>query len=144
MAGHVELFVQDKRKRRRQKGQPPETRNPPRPLLEITGRSCTIFEDEALAAYVDSTNSLVPWIGDSELQIDRYDARHLLSDLSSIRKGRTDGEGVQDDEEEELDRERYFDLENEPGAAEYLEELEGEFWPQVLCAYWLLCWFPSG
>jgi hypothetical protein len=144
MAGHVELFVQDKRKRHRQKRQPPETRNPPRPLLEVTGRSCTIFEDEALAAYVDSTDSLVPWIGDSELQIDRHDARHLLSDLSSIRKGRADGGGVRDIEEEELNKERYFDLENEPGAAEYLEELEGKFRLQVLCAYWLLCWFLSG
>lgn len=130
MAGHVDLFVDERRKRRRQKGQKgrspirsDQDRNP----LEIVGYSCTIFSDDVLAAYLDTEESLLPWTGDPQLRIDRYDARHLLSDVSNIRKGQAEVRRFQEENEddEELDRERYFDLENAPGTAEYLEELEG-------------------
>ncbi|GAQ80230.1 hypothetical protein KFL_000490200 [Klebsormidium nitens] len=131
MAGHVDLFVDERRKRRRQKGQKGRSSNQLNQesnLLEAIGYSCTLFSDEVLAAYLDSEESLLPWIGDPELRIDRYDARHLLTDVSSLRKGQAEVRhfGKEDEDEEALDRERYFDLENAPGTAEYLEELEEE------------------
>ncbi|GBG89579.1 hypothetical protein CBR_g49368 [Chara braunii] len=81
--------------------------------LEVSGFACRFFEDENLARYVESGACFVPWKGNEHLKIDRYDVRHLLDDLSFLNRKKRGGRKspVPDDvDEEQLDKERYFDL----------------------------------
>ncbi|KAE9596375.1 putative suppressor of white apricot domain-containing protein [Lupinus albus] len=43
--------------------------------LEVVGRHAMLFDDDNLAAFVNSDSALVDW---NSLSIDRYDVRHLL------------------------------------------------------------------
>lgn len=51
--------------------------------LLVFGYACKVFRDDDRALQVDSGNFLVPWMGDPNLKIDRFDARGVLSDLRS-------------------------------------------------------------
>ncbi|GLT61578.1 hypothetical protein SLA2020_342750 [Shorea laevis] len=79
--------------------------------LEVVGRHALLFDDDAMASFVNSPEALVEW---NSLFIDRYDVRHLLSSPPPPRKRRRypsspvlnpDGHL-----ESELDVERYQDL----------------------------------
>ncbi|GKV39589.1 hypothetical protein SLEP1_g47342 [Rubroshorea leprosula] len=79
--------------------------------LEVVGRHALLFDDDAMASFVNSPEALVEW---NSLFIDRYDVRHLLSSPPPPRKKRCypsspvlnpDGHL-----ESELDVERYQDL----------------------------------
>ena len=58
--------------------------------LEVTGVASFIHENDDLAAFVNSDAALVVWKGESELdtevQMDRFDVRHLLADLKGMSK----------------------------------------------------------
>lgn len=43
--------------------------------LEVVGRHAMLFDDDGMAAFVNSAEALVEW---NSLSIDRYDVRHLL------------------------------------------------------------------
>lgn len=43
--------------------------------LEVVGRHALLFDDDAMAAFVNTRDALVDW---NSLSIDRYDVRHLL------------------------------------------------------------------
>ncbi|KAK7276871.1 hypothetical protein RIF29_18017 [Crotalaria pallida] len=43
--------------------------------LEVVGKHALLFDDDAMAAFVNSPSALVDW---NSLSIDRYDVRHLL------------------------------------------------------------------
>ncbi|KAI3466265.1 hypothetical protein Pfo_022928 [Paulownia fortunei] len=78
--------------------------------LEVVGRHALLFDDDAMAAFVNSSDALVEW---HSLQIDRYDVRHLLSaPPPPRRRNRNSGPVLSDDPSLEslLDQERYLDL----------------------------------
>ncbi|KAF3453420.1 hypothetical protein FNV43_RR03860 [Rhamnella rubrinervis] len=82
--------------------------------LEVVGRHAMLFDDDAMAAFVNTRDALVDW---NSLSIDRYDVRHLLPNPPPPLKRRynrtrsssppflPDGSLEQD-----LDHERYLDL----------------------------------
>ncbi|KAI5059464.1 hypothetical protein GOP47_0025783 [Adiantum capillus-veneris] len=75
----------------------------------VTGVHALLFDDDTLAAFINSPGALLPWNGDQSLLIDRYDVRHLLQDLSSVRKRRP-APPLTDVTDEELNHERFRDL----------------------------------
>lgn len=77
----------------------------------LMGVHALLFDDDTLAAFINSPAALLPWNGDQTLLIDRYDVRHLLQDLSGIRKRRP-APALLDATDEELNYERYRDLED--------------------------------
>ncbi|KAK4767807.1 hypothetical protein SAY87_002948 [Trapa incisa] len=89
--------------------------------LEVVGRHVLFFDDDVMAAFVNSPDALVGW---SSLSIDRYDVRHLLSapPAPRFRRRRQSSPFRSSDDslESELDYERYLDLpppsdDEEPG-----------------------------
>ncbi|XP_057977443.1 uncharacterized protein LOC131164341 [Malania oleifera] len=92
--------------------------------LEVVGRHALLFDDDATAAFVNSSDALVEW---NLLPIDRYDVRHLLSSLPPrLRRrhyhieGRSSSSPPPSDLslELELDQERYLDLPSPSGEQE--------------------------
>ncbi|MCO5571996.1 hypothetical protein L7F22_025747 [Adiantum nelumboides] len=75
----------------------------------LSGVHALLFDDDTVAAFINSQAALLPWNGDQSLLIDRYDVRHLLQDLSSVRKRRP-APPLTDVTEEELNHERFRDL----------------------------------
>ncbi|XP_015055762.1 splicing factor, suppressor of white-apricot homolog isoform X1 [Solanum pennellii] len=78
--------------------------------LEVVGRHALFFDDDSLAAFVNSGDALVDW---NSLQIDRYDVRHLLSAPPPSRRRSNSSSSsnlVDASIQLELDQERYLDL----------------------------------
>ncbi|WCJ32960.1 SWAP (Suppressor-of-White-APricot)/surp domain-containing protein [Euphorbia peplus] len=75
--------------------------------LEVVGRHALLFDDDAMAAFVNSATALVDW---NSLSIDRYDVRHLLSAPPPPRTRRLHRHSDDDALETDLDLERYLDL----------------------------------
>ncbi|CAF1047243.1 unnamed protein product [Adineta steineri] len=89
--------------------------------LIVFGYSCKLFRDDFSAKAIDRGQSLIPWNGDENVMIDRYDCRGHLSDLTLwdsdlIRKKNLDNNNDQylnEEEkriEEECEQERYLEL----------------------------------
>jgi len=70
--------------------------------LEVVGRHAMLFDDDGMAAFVNSAEALVEW---NSLSIDRYDVRHLLSAPLPPRLKRRPPQP-----EPDLDHLRYLDL----------------------------------
>lgn len=77
--------------------------------LEVVGRHALLFDDDAMAAFVNSNDALVEW---NSIPIDRYDVRHLLSSPPPSRRRRNPQQHADypDSIETDLDYERYLDL----------------------------------
>ena len=77
--------------------------------LEVVGRHALLFDDDAMAAFVNSPAALLDW---NSLSIDRYDVRHLLMSPPPPRSRRRHRRSSSPDDsaESELDHERYRDL----------------------------------
>lgn len=80
----------------------------------MVGRHAMLFDDDAMAAFVNTTDALVDW---NSLSIDRYDVRHLLpSPPPSLKRRqnltRSFSPSFLPDSslEQDLDHERYLDL----------------------------------
>ncbi|CAF3358969.1 unnamed protein product [Rotaria sp. Silwood1] len=88
--------------------------------LIVFGYSCKLFRDDFSAKAIDRGQSLIPWNGDENVMIDRYDCRGHLSDLTLwdsdlIRNKQSNNEEnfLNEEEkriEEECDQERYLEL----------------------------------
>lgn len=88
--------------------------------LLVFGYGCKIFRDDERAMWVEKHKHLIPWMGNSDLLIDRYDCRGALMDITRYESGATFETAVEEDnqtfyvEEQvsdtELDEERYRDL----------------------------------
>uniref|UniRef100_A0A1A9W1Y8 SURP motif domain-containing protein n=1 Tax=Glossina brevipalpis TaxID=37001 RepID=A0A1A9W1Y8_9MUSC len=50
--------------------------------LLVFGYACKIFRDDVKALDIDQGKHLIPWMGDHNLKIDRYDVRGALYDLT--------------------------------------------------------------
>ncbi|XP_064538627.1 protein suppressor of white apricot isoform X1 [Drosophila montana] len=59
-----------------------DPRQPPLELL-VFGYACKIFRDDEKAREMDHGKQLIPWMGDVNLKIDRYDVRGALCELST-------------------------------------------------------------
>ncbi|XP_031115509.1 protein suppressor of white apricot isoform X2 [Ipomoea triloba] len=77
--------------------------------LEVVGRHALFFDDDAMAAFVNSADALVEW---NSLKIDRYDVRHLLSapPPQPRRSIPSLSHAIDSSLKSELDLERYLDL----------------------------------
>lgn len=93
----------------------------------MVGRHALLFDDDAMAAFVNSGDALVEW---NSLQIDRYDVRHLLSaPPPSRRRSHSSSANLVDASIQfELDHERYLDL---PPPSDEPEVEEGEELPDA-------------
>ncbi|KAJ1392481.1 SWAP/Surp [Sesbania bispinosa] len=85
--------------------------------LEVVGRHAMLFDDDGMAAFVNSAEALVEW---NSLSIDRYDVRHLLSGPLPPRLKRRPFQP-----EADLDYERYLDL---PSSSSSDEQPQGLYW----------------
>ncbi|KAG9447606.1 hypothetical protein H6P81_013734 [Aristolochia fimbriata] len=77
--------------------------------LEVVGRHALLFDDDAMAAFVNSPDALLRW---NSLLIDRYDVRHLLQQVPPRAKKRRVPPVVESDgvSRVDLDNERYLEL----------------------------------
>ncbi|XP_071534654.1 uncharacterized protein su(w[a]) [Panulirus ornatus] len=83
--------------------------------LLVFGYSCKLFRDNEKALYLDKGKHLIPWMGNSDLMVDRYDVRGALYDLKEAESGGGGDRwgGLTEEEkaeEERCDYERYFAL----------------------------------
>mmetsp|Transcript_21179 Transcript_21179/g.35016 ORF Transcript_21179/g.35016 Transcript_21179/m.35016 type:complete len:152 (-) Transcript_21179:2643-3098(-) len=81
--------------------------------LSVFGYSCRIFRDDETARMIDEEKHLIPWYGQSDLLVDRFDVRGLLEnrDLFKKRKIAYQPTAKEIEEEANLDQERYADIE---------------------------------
>jgi len=96
--------------------------------LLVFGYHCKLFRDEENAKSVNEGKTLIPWMGDKDLMIDRYDCRGHLYKLEEFD---SDGKSQEKDltpEERDVenicDEERYKDLTNNTLEEDILKEEE--------------------
>ncbi|CAA0828605.1 SWAP (Suppressor-of-White-APricot)/surp domain-containing protein [Striga hermonthica] len=90
--------------------------------LEVVGRHAMLFDDDAMAALVNSDDVLVDW---NSLKIDRFDVRHLLSSPPPKRRRNCSSKSALLDDsslESQLNHERYLDLPLHPDQPDVEEE----------------------
>uniref|UniRef100_A0A182P8Z2 Inositol oxygenase n=1 Tax=Anopheles epiroticus TaxID=199890 RepID=A0A182P8Z2_9DIPT len=97
--------------------------------LLVFGYSCKIFRDDDRARFIDQGRHLIPWMGDTQLKIDRYDARGALHDLSPYEpppggyQDRLEGLTAAEQKAEQLcEEERYYSLYNNEVEEEMYQE----------------------
>ncbi|KAJ3182074.1 hypothetical protein HDU87_000418 [Geranomyces variabilis] len=85
----------------------------PTQLLRIGGTACRLYPDAGQHFYHENQDNLVRWQGDGETRIDRFDGRQLLdflpADIPSHQQYSGE-QGVDEEEEEALNFERYRDV----------------------------------
>ncbi|KAF3959088.1 hypothetical protein CMV_016062 [Castanea mollissima] len=99
--------------------------------LEVVGRHALLFDDDATAAFINTSDALVEW---NSLSIDRYDVRHLLSSPPPPRKLRRHHRSEDPSLDSELDRERYLDLPS-PSDEDQEQDLQDGTKPVVAGGY---------
>ncbi|XP_058963953.1 splicing factor, suppressor of white-apricot homolog isoform X2 [Pocillopora verrucosa] len=104
--------------------------------LLVFGYACKLFENNQTAASFDEEKSLIPWMGDESLLIDRYDARLLFTDKAQFVSKPSQTPPVLTPEEEEMERrfdeERYLDLHHDTQEYELQQEEEMKRFQQAL------------
>nr|GLL21899.1 protein suppressor of white apricot isoform X4 [Ipomoea trifida] len=93
---------------------------------EVVGSHALFFDDDAMAAFVNSADALVEW---NSLKVDRYEVRQLLSapPLQPRRSITSLSHAIDSSLKSELDLERYLDLppsSDEPGYLKLEFELQ--------------------
>ncbi|XP_016403755.1 splicing factor, suppressor of white-apricot homolog isoform X2 [Sinocyclocheilus rhinocerous] len=80
--------------------------------LLVFGYACKLFRDDERAIYHDQGKHLIPWMGDKNIMIDRYDGRGHLHDLSEYDAGSWNHDYQLSEEEARIealcDEERYL------------------------------------
>ncbi|KAL2316726.1 hypothetical protein Fmac_030602 [Flemingia macrophylla] len=89
--------------------------------LEVVGRHAMLFDDDGMAAFVNSEEALVEW---NSLSIDRYDVRHLLSAPLPPRLKRRPPPP-----EPDLDHQRYLDLPSSSSSPHQVTALDSDSGP---------------
>lgn len=101
--------------------------------LAVVGRHAMLFDDDGMAAFVNSPEALVDW---NSLSIDRYDVRHLLSGPIPPRLKRRPLHPPSSIEAD-LDHQRYLDLPSSPPH----EQPQGNLVSLLLASYFFLVYF---
>ncbi|XP_035383044.1 splicing factor, suppressor of white-apricot homolog isoform X2 [Electrophorus electricus] len=82
--------------------------------LLVFGYACKLFRDDERALYHEQGKHLIPWMGDKNIMIDRYDGRGHLHDLSEYDAGSWNQSYQLSEEEARIealcDEERYLAL----------------------------------
>ncbi|XP_036384479.1 splicing factor, suppressor of white-apricot homolog [Megalops cyprinoides] len=82
--------------------------------LLVFGYACKLFRDDERALYHEQGKHLIPWMGDKNITIDRYDGRGHLHDLSEYDAGSWNRAYQLSEEEARIealcDEERYLAL----------------------------------
>ncbi|KAJ8408583.1 hypothetical protein AAFF_G00252180 [Aldrovandia affinis] len=82
--------------------------------LLVFGYACKLFRDDERAAFHEQGKHLIPWMGDKNIMIDRYDGRGHLHDLSEYDAGSWNRDYQLSEEEARIDalcdEERYLAL----------------------------------
>lgn len=82
--------------------------------LLVFGYACKLFRDDEKALYHEHGKHLIPWMGDKNIMIDRYDGRGHLHDLSEYDSGSWNTSYQLSEEEARIealcDEERYLAL----------------------------------
>ncbi|XP_037088283.1 CLK4-associating serine/arginine rich protein-like [Pollicipes pollicipes] len=86
-----------------------KTKQDPTQFLQVHGRPCKIHLDPAVAMAADGPNSMMPWQGDPEVFIDRFDGRAHLDMISEVRPSplASDLDGLPLAEADQINFERY-------------------------------------
>jgi hypothetical protein len=87
--------------------------------IQVIGYQSNLYRDDTAALKIESMSSLIPWNGDRNILIDRYDCRGYLFDLTEFTNNNSDiYSQLSNDEQDETrieklcDEERYLDLVN--------------------------------
>ena len=46
--------------------------------LTVVGYTCTLFRDDGAASAIHDEGHMIPWMGDSDIMLDRCDIAHFL------------------------------------------------------------------
>lgn len=99
------LLVDYQRRAQRRKDYYEKIRADPTQFLQLHGRQCKVHIDPSIAIAANSPATMMPWQGNEEIMIDRFDAR---AHLDFIREPKEDDEDeVLTNEERQLNYERY-------------------------------------
>ncbi|KAG0191235.1 hypothetical protein DFQ28_000676 [Apophysomyces sp. BC1034] len=131
-----ELMVDHKKRAERRRAYYDSKIGDPHQLLRVTGSATKLYPDAEQFYYHENTNNLMPWQGDPDVRIDRFDGRSLL-DYIPESNSRARNEQSQEDRDlaDDLNFARYHDLVEAERLnvteKERLEEVEEE-WTKLL------------
>ncbi|XP_050542618.1 CLK4-associating serine/arginine rich protein-like isoform X2 [Daktulosphaira vitifoliae] len=120
------LLVDYQRRAQRRKDFYEKIKADPTQFLQLHGRQCKIHIDPGIAIAANSPATMMPWQGNDEIMIDRFDARAHLDFIREPKKEDTDDELSY--EERQLNYERYRILVQN----EFLSMPESKFLHQLL------------
>ncbi|KAG0180636.1 hypothetical protein DFQ29_000296 [Apophysomyces sp. BC1021] len=106
-----ELMVDHKKRAERRRAYYDSKIGDPHQLLRVTGSATKLYPDAEQFYYHENTNNLMPWQGDPDVRIDRFDGRSLL-DYIPESNSRARNEQSQEDRDlaDDLNFARYHDL----------------------------------
>ncbi|KAI8977151.1 alternative splicing regulator-domain-containing protein [Mycotypha africana] len=104
-----ELMVDHRKRAERRRAYYESRLGDPQQLIRVIGSSSKLYPDAEQFYYHENTDNLMPWPGNPEIKIDRFDGRSLLDfvpeSVETYKVSRTEEEMS-----EELNFERYHDL----------------------------------
>ncbi|CEJ04107.1 hypothetical protein RMCBS344292_18075 [Rhizopus microsporus] len=101
-----ELMANHKRRAERRRAYHESRLGDPQQLLRVIGSSLKLYPDAEQFYYHENPENLMPWLGNPDIKIDRFDGRSLLDSVPEPVQG------LKEDNEDtdELNFERYRDL----------------------------------
>ncbi|KAI9303709.1 alternative splicing regulator-domain-containing protein [Cunninghamella echinulata] len=105
-----ELIADHKRRAERRRAYYESKLGDPKQLLRIIGSTVKLYPNAEQYYYHENTNNLMPWQGDTNIKIDRFDGRSLLDYIPKYENIKIEEEEDDFSDREELNFERYHDL----------------------------------
>lgn len=107
-----ELMSDHKKRAERRRAYYESRLGDPQQLIRVIGSSSKLYPDAEQFYYHDNPENLMPWQGNPDIKIDRFDGRSLLDFVPDTRNQRGYQDISKDDREmkDELNFERYHDL----------------------------------
>ncbi|KAI9027110.1 alternative splicing regulator-domain-containing protein [Phycomyces nitens] len=106
-----ELMVDHKKRAERRRAYYESRRGDPRQLLRVVGSAILLHPDAEQYYHHENTNNLMPWQGDPDIKIDRFDGRSLLEFVPDPKARDAKLQPAEDKEmSDDLNFERYHDL----------------------------------
>jgi arginine/serine-rich splicing factor 16 len=79
-------------------------------MIRVVGSKCMIHIDPVIAGAAENPKNMIPWQGDQEVLIDKYDARQWLDYIPEMHSSQKSDDGESDPEEQKYNYERYRTL----------------------------------